>query len=219
MDTSELNTCYPGRIVTFDPLTQTATVQLMLEAFFSTLSTKWEKDTSPPLIKVPCHFPKGGGHSITMPVVTGDDCLVMFSQRGYDHWLYKGLEESEDIDGRPSADYMRKFSKSDALALIGFGSGLQAETPKTIAEFNIDAIEIRNADRTQRISLMVESKDIEVVTDTNLTATVTGDTTATIGGVLTAAVTGNIEVTSEADINITAAGVINITGATVNINS
>ena len=152
-----MNTCYPARIISFDAVTQTAVVKLMIERYFSNLSANYQVLPTQELVDVPCHFPKGGGHAITMPVVAGDDCLVFFAQKGIDHWLYEGDEETGGLSGRPSPQHKRHNSLSDALALIGFGSGIVAETPKVITDFQVNAIEIRNEDRTQRISLVVDT--------------------------------------------------------------
>lgn len=165
-----MNTCYPARIVSFEAETQTATVKLMIERYFSDLNEKYQAIPTKELVDVPCHFPKGGGHSITMPVTVGDDCLVFFAQRGIDHWLYDGKEETGGLLGRPSPQHKRRHSKTDAIALIGFGSGITSDKPKVIEDFNDSAIEIRNVDRTQRISLDVETKDIEVITSSNIKA-------------------------------------------------
>jgi hypothetical protein len=174
-----MNTCYPARIVSFDALTQTAVVKLMIERYFSDFGENYKVLPTQELVDVPCHFPKGGGHAITMPVVAGDDCLVFFAQKGIDHWLYEGDEETGGLLERPSPQHKRHNSLSDALALIGFGSGIVAETPKVITDFQVNAIEIRNEDRTQRISLVVDTKDIEIVTSANVVATIEGDITAT----------------------------------------
>ena len=203
-----MNTCYPDRIISFDVLTQTEVVKLVIERLFSDLSSNYQSIPAKELVDVPCHFPKGGGHSITMPVVAGDDCLVFFAQRGIDHWLYEGEEETGGLLDRPSPQHKRRNSQSDALALIGFGSGIVAETPRVIEDFQPNAIEIRNADRTQRISILtdaeaVEDLSIEIVTPHsvvatiggNLTTSVTGNVIATIGGNLTTDVTGNVSET------------------------
>lgn len=161
-----INTCYPARIVSFDPETQTAVIKLVLERFFSDLDANYAAIAAKDLIDVPCHFPRGGEHSITMPVKEGDDCLAFFAQRGITHWLYEGLEETGGLLNRPSPQHKRRHSKSDAIALIGFGSGIMAEKPKVIKEFQPDAIEIRNEDRSQCISLLVESGDVNLLTST-----------------------------------------------------
>lgn len=180
-----MNTCYPARIVSFDVLTQTATVKPVIERFFSDLEKDFETIEAKELVDVPCHFPKGGGHSITMPVSVGDDCLVFFAQRGIDHWLYEGLEVTGGLLKRPSPQHKRRNSQSDAIALIGFGSGILTESPKVIEDFKPNAIEIRNVDRTQRVTLDVDSKNIEVVTDADVSssstnATVTATTLITL---------------------------------------
>ena len=187
----DINTSYPARIVSFDAITQTATVKLVIERFFSDLDNKYVVIPTEELVDVPCHFPRGGGYSITMPVKVGDECLVFFAQRGIDHWLYEGKEETGGLLGRPSPQHKRRYDRSNALALIGFSAGI-LESISTIADFNIDAIEIRNADRTQRISLDITSKDISIVTDTNLNATLGGDLTATCTNAIVTATTNII---------------------------
>ena len=54
-----MNTCYPARIVAFDKITQTATVKLCIERFFSDLEENYKSIPSKNLTDVPCHFPKG----------------------------------------------------------------------------------------------------------------------------------------------------------------
>lgn len=203
-----INTCYPARIISFDPLTQTAVVKLVIEKFFSNLDENYVADAAAELTDVPCHFPQGGGHAITMPVIAGDNCLVFFAQRGTDHWVYEDLDEAGSLADRPSPQHKRSHSQSDALALIGFGSGIIEKT-KVITDFKPDAIEIRNVDRTQRVSLIVDSKDIEVVTDTNLTATIGGDVLATVTGNVVAIVDGDINSTST-NATVEATGVITL---------
>lgn len=209
-----MNTCYPARIVSFDALTQTAVVKLMIERYFSDLSANYQVLPTQELVDVPCHFPKGGGHAITMPVVAGDDCLVFFAQKGIDHWLYEGDEETGGLSGRPSPQHKRHNSLSDAMALIGFGSGIVAETPKVITDFQVNAIEIRNEDRTQRISLVVDTKDIEVVTSASVVATVEGDITATCAN---ASIEATTQITLTAP-NILLDGDVEFTGKMVDMN-
>lgn len=188
-----VNTSYPGRIVSFDEETQTAVVKPMMERYFSDLDKNYQVIPVENLVDVPCHFPKGGGHSITLPIKAGDDCMLFFAHKGIDHWLYDGKEETGGLLGRPSPQHLRSNCKSDAVALIGFGSGILADTPNTIQDFNNNAVELRNEDRTQRISLIVDTKDIEIESSNNLSV-------------------------SAKDITITASGVLTLTGQTININ-
>lgn len=201
-----INTCYPARIISFDPITQTAVVKLVIEKFFSDLDENYVADAAAELTDVPCHFPQGGGHTITMPIEVGDNCLVFFAQRGIDHWVYEDLDEAGSLADRPSPQHKRSHSKSDALALIGFGSGILEKT-KVITDFQPKAIEIRNVDRTQRISLLVDSKDIEVVTDANLTSIIGGDFVATVTGGINATC-ANADITATTSVTIKAPNIL-----------
>ena len=186
-----MNTCYPARIISFDAETQTAVVKLMIERFFSDLDKDYIVIPTQELVDVPCHFPRGGGYSITMPIVAGDDCLVFFAQRGIDHWLYEGEEETGGLLGRPSPQHKRLNSLSDAIALIGFGSGISAPDEATedspavknvIKKYNSGAIEIRNEDSSQRISLVVDTGNVEINTSTydKLNVSVEGEADAVL---------------------------------------
>ena len=186
-----MNTCYPARIVSFDTETQTAVVKLMIERFFSDLEKNYVVIPAQELVDVPCHFPRGGGFSITMPIVAGDDCLIFFAQRGIDHWLYEGEEETGGLLGRPSPQHKRLNSLSDAIALIGFGSGISAPDEATedspavknvIKKYDSGAIEIRNEDSSQRISLVVDTGNVEINTSTydKLNVSVEGEADAVL---------------------------------------
>lgn len=190
-----MNTCFPATIVSFNEDEQTATVRLVIEKFFSDLDANYIPEPIADIVDVPCHFPTGGGHSITMPVEEGDNCLVFFAQKGIDHWLYDNAHTAGSLRGKPSPQHIRQNSLTDALALIGFGSGI-LEKSKVIKDFNPKAIEIRNRDRTQRISLLVESKKIEVVTGDDLHATVSGTTTIVCPKII---LDGDLQVTGNAD--------------------
>lgn len=212
----EINTNYPARIKEFFPETQTATVQLMLEVFFSTLDEDYVVQDSPLLLDVPCHFPRGGDYSVTLPVAVGDDCIVNFAQKGIEHWLYEGLDRAGSLGDNPSPQHMRKFSKSDAWALIGFGAGILADKPRTIEKFNPNNVEIRNKDRTQRLSLLPNGdvellvpKDLVAMVEGNVTATVKGDVTANVDGAMTANVKGNTTLKSP---KIVLDGEVTVTG-------
>jgi len=183
-----INTCYPGRIITFDPVTQLAIVQVALEQYYKGLvknSDEYTKVDRPLLHDVPVQFPFGGGFSITMPVKTGDDCLVLFAQRGMDHWLYDGSMEAGKLGTRPSPQHMRMHNYSDALCIVGFNP-----EPKAIQGFDADNIVIRNADNTTKITIAESSVVVDAATVTVNATTATLNANATVNGDLD--VTGDI---------------------------
>ena len=73
----EVHTALPGEIVSFDPDTQTASVQLCIE--------REVVETSSPITQldlVPVMIQGGGGFNFTFPIAAGDACLVLFLERG-----------------------------------------------------------------------------------------------------------------------------------------
>lgn len=182
-DWKKIRTAYPGKIVEFNPATQVAKVQVARERYVDNLEDMYVKVASPVLVDVPVHFPQGGGYSLTFPIVAGDNCLVMFAERGYSHWLYKALMEIGTFaSGVPKSDFYRRYDVNDSFALVGFNP-----IPAAIPDFQAGSVELRNAARTQRVTLIpgglmeVRTENtVDVVAPTvNITGNVniTGDVT------------------------------------------
>jgi len=76
----------PARIVSFDPATKTAQVEIMLKMV--------DEDDAPvdypPLTDCPCVFTRGGGFHVVHPYKAGDNGLVLFSDRCLDGWFESG---------------------------------------------------------------------------------------------------------------------------------
>ena len=76
----------PARIVSFDPATKTAQVEIMLKMV--------DEDDAPvdypPLTDCPCVFTRGGGFHVVHPYKVGDNGLVLFSDRCLDGWFESG---------------------------------------------------------------------------------------------------------------------------------
>jgi len=189
----DINTCYPGEIVEFDPVTQFATVRVAIEQYFKWLGKEEEEYTKVPkplIYDVPVQFPFGGGYSITMPVKSGDSCLVIFAQRGIDHWLYDGLMEAGKLDNRPSPQHLRYYNHTDALCIVGFNP----ET-KPVTDFNPDHLVIRNKENTTKITIKPEEVVVDAVSTVvvNSPDVVVNATTVTMNAT-TVAVNGNLTI-------------------------
>ncbi len=104
---NNVHTALPGAIVSYDYTTQKATIQPLLNKY-------WSDGTFtqlPELPNVPVIFPRAGGASLTFPVNEGDTCLLLFTERSIDKWLQTG--------GQTSTADARKFDLSDAVAIMG----------------------------------------------------------------------------------------------------
>ena len=102
---SSLHCALPGIVESFDPETQTASVQPVARKGLVSL---------PQLRDVPVFFPGGRGNGITWEVSQGDECLLVFSDLDIDSWFETGADEAP-----VSA---RQHDLSDAFAFVGFRS-------------------------------------------------------------------------------------------------
>ena len=96
-----LHCAMPGIVESFDPETQTVTVQPA-------------NDQLPLLRDVPVFFPGTRSSAITWMIEPGDECLVIFADSAIDRWFDSG-EPAE-----PPSD--RAHDLSDAFAFVGFRS-------------------------------------------------------------------------------------------------
>ena len=161
-----VRTVYPGTIVSFDASTQLATVDLAREQFYNGFETFYESNEYPTLKDVPVHFPQCGGYSLTFPIKVGDSCLLLFCDKGYNHWLYRGETKIGKFkEGVPRAEYFRAFNINDALCIVGFNP-----VPKAITNFSATDVELRDDSRGQRITLKPDGV-IEVLSQTELDLT------------------------------------------------
>jgi hypothetical protein len=104
---NNMHTCLPGRIESYDYTTQKASIQPLLNKVY----TNGDVVKMPILNNVQVMFPRAGGASLTFPVVEGDTCLLVFSERSLDNWREPG--------GIVSPEDPRKFDLSDAVAIVG----------------------------------------------------------------------------------------------------
>jgi hypothetical protein len=114
----------PASIESYDFKTQKADIKIDMQELY-------QNGTSldyPVLSGVPIIFPRCGGASITMPVLRGDTCLVMFLDRDSTSWLLGGKNV------KPKS--MRSHHLSDAVAIMG----LCPFTNKSPAKNNTDML-------------------------------------------------------------------------------
>jgi hypothetical protein len=119
----------------------------------------------PILQDVPFQCYKGGGYSITVPVKEGDECLIIFTDVDFSAWFQNG--------GFQYAEHSFIHSYTNAMAIIGFSSEVNA-----IPDYNPNAVEIRNTDASEKISLSegnITLKSDTITLDGNVTTTGTSD--------------------------------------------
>ena len=164
----EVHTTIPGYIVSFNPTTQSAQVQVSIRRVYVNNRSGEDVQTAvqvPALIHVPVIFLRGGGWCITFPVKAGDECIVHFSERAIDTWRKNGgVQDPKD---------WRMHDYSDAICQVGLSS-----EANIITDFDNANMQIRNEEGDVSVTLKA-NKDIEI-TSPNITlnaanTTLTGD--------------------------------------------
>jgi hypothetical protein len=132
----DLHTCLPGIIASFDPDTQTASVQPAIKRIF----TEQGAVNLPLCVDVPVAFPGGGDFFLTFPVKPGDECILLFSERAIDNWHVSGGTQTP-------AEY-RLHDLSDGIAIVGLNS-----QPHKLAALQMTGAELRTRSRSTYIRL------------------------------------------------------------------
>ncbi|MBC0852644.1 Gp138 family membrane-puncturing spike protein [Pantoea stewartii] len=170
---SMLRVSLPGIVQSFDPATCTCTVQPAIAGQGVDEKGQIQSAPLPLLTDVPVIFPRGGGCTITFPVKTGDECLVVFSDRCIDFWWQNGGVQ-EPVDPR-------QHDLSDAFAIVGPQSQAQK-----ISGISTTSVQVRTDDGSSFIELM-QGGNVNITTplltvngnvQVNGTVTSTGDQVA-----------------------------------------
>lgn len=192
----------PGRIVSYDASTQTATIKICAERITNNTNELDVLEEYGNLVNVPVHTPSGGGWSMTFPIKENDTCMVVFSQVGYDHWMFLNRDKAGTLGGVPKPWLHRCLSLNDSYAIVGFNT-----IPNPIPNLSPTDSEWRNTDKTQKITL-AESGDISIDSPTNIDITAPN-----------VSITGDLQITGEVNITggITSTG--DIVAGTISLQS
>ncbi|MBT0720457.1 translation initiation factor IF-2 [Rosenbergiella collisarenosi] len=130
----------PGIIQSFDAENCTATVQPAISGWGQDSAGNLVSKDLPLLQDCPVIFPRGGGVSITFPLSEGDECLIMFADRGIDFWHQSG--------GINKAVDDRMHDLSDAFVIPG-----PTSNPRALKGVSTNSIQIRTDSGAQFIEL------------------------------------------------------------------
>lgn len=131
----------PGKVVSFDPATQTATIQPMYKPRHN-----GEPVDMPELQEVPVRFTRAGGFVITSPIKAGDMVTLRPQMRSSEEYQTGG-------DYTPVGD-ARSFALSDMEAFLDGGESLTDPIPN----FNSTNMEIRTASGDFKIEMTEDGK-------------------------------------------------------------
>lgn len=103
---SNVHTCLPGSVLSFDAGTCLASVKPTLIFYAADGRTM----DYPVISGVPVFMPHAGNAQITYPVKAGDGCLICFSERSLDEWIGKGSDDNHDP---------RQYDLTDGFCFVG----------------------------------------------------------------------------------------------------
>jgi hypothetical protein len=210
----------PGIVQSFDASTQLATVQPAIRRIFITRDGDKETlvpDDLPILINVPVIFPRGGGFSLTFPVRSGDECLLVFCERSIDDW---------HETGKVKAPTTKRFhSLSDATAIVGISS-----LTNKVPDYDPVNTEIKKDDGSVSITLNNDSS-LDVYADSNISIDTPADIIANCNNMDVTASSNitancnNMDVTASSNItancnniDVTASGSATLTSPVITLN-
>ncbi|HFV9180385.1 TPA: Gp138 family membrane-puncturing spike protein [Yersinia enterocolitica] len=142
---SQLRVSMPGIVQSFDADSVTCDIQIGIKGESGGESTNLSVLTSVPVV-----FPRGGGITMTFPIKSGDECLLVFGDRCIDFWHQSG-DIQETVDER-------QHDLSDAFAIIGPQS--QA---KKISGISTSAAQFRSDDGSTYFEINPTTKKIKIV--------------------------------------------------------
>jgi hypothetical protein len=108
---AEIFTEMPGKVTSYDPSTQTCSVQPMIKSpvFDPITREQSDSETLPELKNIPVGFFRGGGFSIVFPLNVGDEVTIQWQMLATGQWRTSG-ELSEPLD-------VRRHSVGSAIAV------------------------------------------------------------------------------------------------------
>ena len=161
----------PARIVSFDPATKTASVEIGLKM----VNADDSQSEYPPLVDCPCLFTRGGGFHLVHPYKAGDKGIVLFSDRCFDGWFQAGQVA-------PPMDF-RVHSMSDAYFIGG------ADCLDDVSPIVSDAMFIGKDDNSAGVTIKA-SGDIDL---NGVNISPSGIITLPDGTILNSHVHGNVQ--------------------------
>ena len=129
----QLNCHQVGEIVSFDPSTQTAEVQIKMMK-----TQNGELKDYAILLDCPCIVLSGGKGRLTFPITAGDSCLVLFNDRDIDNWFASGQKM------QPRTERMHNYS--DAIALVG-----PRNLQNKITDYFADGVELKHGNSSIKL--------------------------------------------------------------------
>ncbi|WP_339053974.1 Gp138 family membrane-puncturing spike protein [Arsenophonus endosymbiont of Crataerina pallida] len=147
---SQLRVAMPAIVQSFDASKVTCVVQPAIKGALTDTKGNSQSVNLPLLVDVPVVFPRGGGVTMTFPIKSGDECLVVFADRCIDFWWQNGgIQEAIDP---------RQHDLSDAFAFVG----VQSQKQK-ISQISTDAMQLRSDDGATYFEVNPTTQKMKIV--------------------------------------------------------
>lgn len=183
---AKLWTALPGKVIGYDAAKQRVQVQVSIKSFVKQEDGSQKAVDLPVLQDVPVQFPGGGGQSMTFPIKTGDETLVVFSSRSPDSWQQSGGDQVP-VDAS-------MHSLSGGFAMMGFRNDTRALEGVSESE-----TQIRSDDGNTKIGLS-GAGGVSLSTDKSVSISAAQGVTMS-GGAGNINFTGTLIVTGEIILN------------------
>jgi len=123
---ADVHVMLPGRIDSYDPATQKAGVEPLIKRLQSTVDGELSEDL-PVIPGVPVCFPRAGGFKLTMPVQTGDRCMLVFCERSTETYqIGQERQASTDLIRQTDPGTFEMHNLSDPVAVLGWYNDAEA---------------------------------------------------------------------------------------------
>ena len=157
---ANLRVCMPGVIESFDAGTQRARV-IPGVRMKTVLGQEVRYVDLPVVEEVPIMIPSAGGFAVTLPIKSGDPCVLMFADRDIENFLISGKPENPGKAQGEETTAPRSHHLTDAICFPGI-----IADPQVLPDYALDAIEMRDAPGENKIRLT--SSGIEILTSGKL---------------------------------------------------
>lgn len=145
----QLRVCMPGNIVSFDAATQRCVAQpgIKMKTVIRGVASYLDL---PEVQNVPIVVPyaQGAGLLLSLPIQSGDPCLLLFSDRALDNYLQTGAAEIPGTATDADVTAPRVHHLTDAICIPGM-----IANNVVVSDWSTENIELRDKERKNYISL------------------------------------------------------------------
>jgi Phage protein Gp138 N-terminal domain len=194
---AEVWTAMPGIVKSVNFAQMTCEVQPTIKGSIEDETGAVQSVNLPLIVDVPIVFPSGGGFTITFPIASGDEVLLVFASRCIDAWWQSG-------GINPPAE-ARMHDLSDGFAIPGPRS-----LPHVPAGYSSTSLQIRNTAQTSYIEIdatgkikLMSATEIDVIAPVvQLTGAVNITGALVVSGALSAAAISTAGAIAASDVSV-----------------